>query len=272
MRQVVYSPRDQRLVYLDAKATPEFWEARWRAEGRPVASRQDEEMIDVTAAHLPAGARVLEGGCGRGNKVAVLAKAGFEAIGVDFAADSVRQARLEYPGLDIREGDVRALPFAAEFFDGYWSIGVIEHFWEGYDAILAEASRVLRPGGFLFLTAPWFSPYRRSKAGRQGYARRDFASEPPDFYQFALGREEVSAALDRHGFDLRRWRGLAPEISMQEDMVALKRPVQWLFSSRGSLVKRGLRRLVCNTFGGYCGHSFMAIAQRCAHTNSDGTR
>ena len=184
----------------------------------------------------------------------------------------MRQARLEYPGLDIREGDVRALPFAAEFFDGYWSIGVIEHFWEGYDAILAEASRVLRPGGFLFLTAPWFSPYRRSKAGRQGYARRDFASEPPDFYQFALGREEVSAALDRHGFDLRRWRGLAPEISMQEDMVALKRPVQWLFSSRGSLVKRGLRRLVCNTFGGYCGHSFMAIAQRCAHTNPDGTR
>ena len=138
-------------------------------------------MVRITAGNLPAGARVLEGGCGRGNKVAALANAGFEAIGVDFAADSVRQARLDYPGLDIREGDVRALPFTAEFFDGYWSIGVIEHFWEGYDSILAEASRVLRPGGFLFLTAPWLSPYRRSKAGRQGYARRDFASEPHGF-------------------------------------------------------------------------------------------
>ena len=167
---------------------------------------------------------------------------------------------------------MRALPFPAEFFDGYWSIGVIEHFWEGYDAILAEASRVLRPGGFLFLTAPWFSPYRRSKARRQGYARHDFASEPPDFYQFALGRDEVAAALDRHGLDLRRWRGLAPEISMQEDMAGLKKPVHWLFASRGSPVKRALRRMVCNSFSSYCGHSFMAIARRRGQANPDDAR
>ena len=52
---------------------------------------------------------------------------------MDFAEESVRRARLEYPGLDIREGDVRSLPFPAGHFDGYWSIGVIEHFWGGYD-------------------------------------------------------------------------------------------------------------------------------------------
>ncbi len=262
MRRVVYSPHANRLVYLDEKATPEFWDAHWRTEGRPGASRQDDEVVKVTARHLPAGARVLEGGCGRANKVKALVDAGFTAIGIDFAEDAVRQARLNYPGLDIREGDVRSLPFPAAYFDGYWSIGVIEHFWTGYNSILAEAHRVLRPGRLLFLTAPWFSPYRSYKALSGGYPRCDFASEPTAFYQFALGRREVSAELSRHGFELLHWRGLAPEISMQEDMEFLRRPVRWLLGSRGSLPKRVLRRALTGALSGICGHSFMVIARR----------
>lgn len=262
MRRVVYSPAANRLVYLDEKATPEFWDARWRAEGRPGVSRQDAEVVKLTARHLPAGARVLEGGCGRASKVKALADSGFAATGLDFAAESVRQARIEYPGLDIREGDVRSLPFPANYFDGYWSIGVIEHFWNGYDAILAEAHRVLRPGRLLFLTAPWFSPYRGSKARSGGYPVRDFGSEPEDFYQFALGRPEVSRALARHGFRLLRWRGLAPEISMLEDMASLRGPARWLLGSRGSLPRRVLRRAVTGALAGFCGHSFLAIAER----------
>ncbi len=262
MRRIVYAANADRLVYLDEKATPEFWDARWRAEGTPVTSRQDDEVVKVTARYLPAGSRVLEGGCGRANKVKALADSGFLAIGVDFAPESVRQARMTYPGLDIREGDVRSLPFPASYFDGYWSIGVIEHFWEGYDPILAEAHRVLRPGRLLFLTAPWFSPYRQLKAIKGGYPRQEFKSEPESFYQFALGRREVTSQLERHGFELLSWRGLAPEISMQEDMKPLRRPVQWLLGSRGSFGKRVLRRALTGALGGFCGHSFMAIARR----------
>nr|MDP9198862.1 methyltransferase domain-containing protein [Pseudomonadota bacterium] len=173
-----------------------------------------------------------------------------------------QQARLEYPGLDIREGDVRSLPFPADSFDGYWSIGVIEHFWTGYDAILAEAHRVLRPGRLLFLTAPWFSPYRRLKAWNGDFPREDFTSEPEDFYQFALGKGEVLSELERHGFDLLQMRGIAPETSMLEDMSSLRRPVRWLLGSRGSLPKRMLRGIVRHSIAGYCGHSFMAIARK----------
>jgi len=262
MRQVVYTPAADRLVYLDEKATPEFWDARWRAEGRAGTSRQDNEIVRVTAKYLPAGSRVLEDGCGRANKVKALADSGFKAIGIDFAEESVRQARLEYPELDIRKGDVRSLPFPADYFDGYWSIGVIEHFWIGYDPILAEAHRVLRPGRLLFLTAPWFSPYRRYKARIGGYPQSQFGREPEAFYQFALGRREVTAELSKHGFDLLRWRGLAPEVSMQEDMDSMRRPVEWLLGSRGSYPKRLLRRAVTGALAGFCGHSFMAIARR----------
>src|SRR6185437_2404512 len=156
MRRVVYWPTASRLVYLDANATPEFWDARWRAEGRPPPVNLNDPVVTVTSHYLTRGSRVLEGGCGRANKVKAMSDAGFGAVGIDFAQESVSQAKVDYPGLDIRLGDVRSLDFPDGSFDGYWSIGVIEHFWMGYGDILGEAARILRPNGFLFLTAPWF--------------------------------------------------------------------------------------------------------------------
>jgi hypothetical protein len=121
---------------------------------------------------------------------------------------------------------------------------------------------VLKPGGFLFLTAPWFSPYRRRKARAGGYPRGEFAEEPGDFFQFALGRAEIRDALARNGFTIRKWRGLAPEISMQEDMASIRPATSWLFGSRGTFPKRALRRALAAALGPYCGHSFLAIARR----------
>jgi len=262
MRQILYSPDAKRLIYVGERATPEFWDHRWRAEGRPGPVSPHDEVITVTERYLPRGSRVLEGGCGRANKVKAMATAGFRAIGVDFAEDAVKQARLNYPGLDIRRGDVRSLDFPDDFFDGYWSIGVIEHFWSGYGAILAEAARVVRPSGFLFLTAPWLSPYRAQRAGKGKYPVAEFQAEPNSFYQFALGRVEVAAQIARYGFELVRWRGLASEVSMMEDMAALKRPIHWLFGARGSILKRVARKLIASALNPYCGHSFLAVARR----------
>ena len=262
MRRVVYWPKTERLVYFDENATPEFWDSRWSAEGKPPPISPRDDVVTVTSAYLAPGSRVLEGGCGRANKVKAMADAGFNAVGLDFAEKSVTQARLDYPGLDIRRGDVRSLDFPEHSFDGYWSIGVIEHFWTGYAVILAEAARVLRSGGILFLTAPWFSPYRRHKARVSGYPQAHFEREPESFYQFALGRQEVSTALEQHGFEVLRWRGRASVISMREDMSALRGPITWLFGSRGHLLKRAVRWAVAQSLNPYCGHSFLAVARR----------
>jgi SAM-dependent methyltransferase len=262
MRRVVYWPIANRLIYLEEKATPEFWDQRWQTAGKPGPVSPRDEVVTVTAKYLPRNARILEGGCGRANKVKAMAVAGYRAIGVDFAEDSVKQARLNYPDLDIRQGDVRSLDFPDGHFDGYWSIGVIEHFWEGYGPILVEAARVLRPNGFLFLTAPWLSPYRVRKVGNGEYPVAEFQTEPESFYQFALGRTEVAAQLGKFGFELIRWQGLASEVSMMEDMVAFERPIRWLLGSRGSIIKRVLRKAVVKAINPYCGHSFLAIARR----------
>jgi len=120
------------LSYVDERSTPEFGDHRWRAEGKPGPVSPRDEMITVTKKYLPRGSRVLEGGCGRAIKVKAMATAGYRIVGVDFAEDAVKQARVNYPGLDIRQGDVRSLDFADGYFDGCWFIGVIEHVCSAY--------------------------------------------------------------------------------------------------------------------------------------------
>jgi len=264
MRDIVYWPSADRLIYLDEKATPQYWDQHWKAEGRLPERNRWDDVVRVSTNHLRLGSRILEGGCGRGDKVKALTDARFKVIGVDFAEQSVGQAKLDFPGLDIRLGDVRALDFPDHSFDGYWSVGVIEHFWDGYGRILAEAARVLTPGGMLFLTAPWLSLYRRRKVRAGRYASMEFATEPATFFQFALSRDEVCAALRRHGFELVRWRGLASDVSLREEMIGLRRPVNWLLDSRGTLVKRVFRRAILSGLNAYCGHSFLAVARRTA--------
>lgn len=262
MRDIIYWQEADKLIYLDEKPTPEFWDARWEKEGKPPPVNPKDDVIVVTRKYLAPSARVLEGGCGRANKVQALADAGFTAVGIDFAEDTVEQARRIYKDIDVRKGDVRSLEFPDDYFDGYWSIGVIEHFWDGYGEILSEAARVLRPGGFLFLTAPWFSPYRKRRARDGSYTTANFTSEPDSFYQFALSREEVCAELARHGFQLKSWHGWVSEISMREDMTRFRRQIDWLLGSRGSIFKRVLRRLIARSLDGYCGHSFLAVVRR----------
>lgn len=264
MRRVVYWQRADRLIYFDEKATAQFWDSHWQAEGKPPDVSARDDVVAITGRHLARGSRILEGGCGRANKVKAMVDAGFCAIGMDFAPDSVKQAKLYYPKLDIRQGDVRSLEFPDGSFDGYWSIGVIEHFWAGYGAILAEAARVLKPGGFLFLTAPWLSPYRKYKARAGGYPHGDFSSEPDGFYQFALGHKEICRELVGHGFRILRWRGRMSEISMRDDMTHFQRQTRWLLSSRGSLVKRVARWAIFTALNRYCGHSFLVVARRTA--------
>ena len=100
------------------------------------------------------------------------------------------------------------------------------------------------------------------KVGYSEYPVVEFQSEPESFYQFALGRAEVAAQIARHGFELVRWQGLASEVSMMEEMVAFKEQIRWLFGSRGSILKRVLRKAVANALNPYCGHSFLAVARR----------
>jgi SAM-dependent methyltransferase len=148
---------------------------------------------------------VLEGGCGRERFVNALSQQGYKAIGIDFAPKTVARIKEAVPELDVRIGDVRSLPIDSGTLDGYISAVVIEHFWDGYDAILAEMLGTMKSSGFLFVSFPYMSPLRRWKAKTGCYeSRRAGEAEAPrgSFYQFVLPWQQVARDLGSHGFAL----------------------------------------------------------------------
>jgi ubiquinone/menaquinone biosynthesis C-methylase UbiE len=107
---------------------------------------------DVAAA-APAGARVLEVGCGPGHLSIRLARHGFAVTGLDLDQAMIARARAnaDRPGnSDQRRpsllvGDVAALAFPGGSFDLVVST-LLMHHWADPTGGLAEIARVLRPG------------------------------------------------------------------------------------------------------------------------------
>ena len=118
--------------------------------------RHYEPHAELWAAILDAveaGARCLDVGCGAGTSYAprIVAK-GARYVGVDVSPNAVAAARAA--GLDTRViADAGELPFEDESFDVVTCIEVLEHLLRP-DHAVAEALRVLRPGGRLVVSTP----------------------------------------------------------------------------------------------------------------------
>jgi SAM-dependent methyltransferase len=101
---------------------------------------------------LEPGTRLLEVGCGVGAVLAVLGQEfpGIRLHGVDIEPKQLAYARdhLERAGVEasLVEADATALPFADGSFDHVWMMWFLEHVPDP-PAVLAEARRVLAPGG-----------------------------------------------------------------------------------------------------------------------------
>jgi SAM-dependent methyltransferase len=119
---------------------------------------------------------VLDAGCGSGYGSAELANAA-AVIGIDISADAVAHAREAFSraGVHFLQGACESLPFTGESFDLLVAFEVIEHL-EGWQRMLSEARRVLRPSGVLLVSTPnkaWYNE-SRADAGPNPYHVREF--------------------------------------------------------------------------------------------------
>ncbi len=136
-------------------AEPRAYEAWYhRPPGLWAARLEARTLLELTGP--VAGLQVLDAGCGTGYFTRLLATQGARAWGVDRDVDRLLLAReLAHrgglPQLFVA-GDILSLPFRDQSFDVVAMVTVLE-FQEDRSRALAEAARVLRPGGRLAVLA-----------------------------------------------------------------------------------------------------------------------
>ncbi|MFB4315914.1 methyltransferase domain-containing protein [Actinomadura sp. 21ATH] len=109
------------------------------------------DMTRPTAAATPP--RGVDVGCGAGRAVAELRDQGLQATGVDFSGLMLAAARHRHPHLPFLEAGAEDLPFEDHSLDWYRAERLYLHLPDPA-AALAEARRVLAPGGAIVLIDP----------------------------------------------------------------------------------------------------------------------
>jgi ubiquinone/menaquinone biosynthesis C-methylase UbiE len=104
----------------------------------------------VLQAGLPARPRVLDLGAGSGRIGWPFVGAGDDYVGVDLSGGMIRAFAARHPGARLVQADGAVLPFRDESFDAVLLIQVLSGV-PGWRALLADARRVLRRSGALFI-------------------------------------------------------------------------------------------------------------------------
>ena len=194
------------------------WYDGWN---QPHAERNAPDVRELLG---PGDGLCLDLGCGGGLYFDVLAATGRTVVGLDRSADQLRIARGR--NRQIVQGDAAALPFADGTFRAVATLWISTDV-DDFAAVLAEASRVLAPGGRLIFygahpcfngphtqllddggilahptyrlagwhqEAPWWGPYVRKRVGMRQHPLAELLNA---FVSAGLVIEHVAEPGDR---------------------------------------------------------------------------
>jgi SAM-dependent methyltransferase len=177
--------------------------------------------------------RLLEIGAGLGYLVRVAARRGWEAIGLEVSEFAANYARHTL-GADVRAQRLEEAGFREACFDAVVMRDVLEHVRDPR-AVLAEARRVLRPGGVLSLSVPSFACVARRLAGPAWRHLR------PEQHLFQFTPETLRRLLSETGFELREAESRYDSPSTRQayagpTSAAARRRLAWYAALRGDIV------------------------------------
>lgn len=133
---------------------PESLEARGKEHATNILN-----LLGAQEAHS-----FLELGCWDGMASCILSRKGKKATAIDNRDDGFDK-RAASEGVNLLQMDAANLRFEDESFDFVFSYGALEHF-DSPEAILREAIRVVKKGGFIYLE---FGPLYYSPYGEHAY-------------------------------------------------------------------------------------------------------
>ena len=175
-----------------------------------VAESEVERAIDASLGKRPLG-RLVDIGTGTGRMIELFGPRSAQAVGIDRSSDMLRLARvkLEAAGIQssLRQGDMYALPLADHSADSV-IIHQVLHYAHSPASAIAEASRVLAPGGTLLIVD--FAAHEREELReRDAHIRLGFEDEVMAGW-FASAGLDVDHVQHLRGGELTvtLWRGV----------------------------------------------------------------
>jgi len=151
------------------------------------------------ASLLPQGARVLDAGCGSGQKARFFQDRGFQVLGIDFSEKLLEIARQTATASDFRLLDLRDIRTLSEQFDGVFAQASLLHIpkAETFSVIEGMVSRLV-PQGLLYIAV---------KAQRPGHPEEEMVTENDYGYDYErffsyYTLDEMRRHVDRLGLSL----------------------------------------------------------------------
>ncbi len=191
-----------------------------------VAESAVEQAIEHAMADRPLGT-LLDIGTGTGRMIELLGPAAAQALGVDRSSEMLRLARvkLDKAGIadaSLRQADMYSLPLDAGSADSV-IIHQVLHYAQAPAAAIAEAARVLRPGGRL-LVVDFAAHDREDLRIADAHLRLGFADEALAGWFSAAGLEpDLVEHLPGGELTVTLWRGVKPVLSKDDGLGLLQR-------------------------------------------------
>lgn len=145
---------------------------KWHKHGAIVSE------LENFIALLPAGATVLDVGCGPGLDASIFQTYNCTVIGLDYSHEMMRVGRDEHDHkVPFCQADMRHLP-VGQRVDGIWASASLLHLQrEDLLPALQEFRRVLKPGGVLYLSV-------KVGDGENWVSARPYGHDSPRFFTF----------------------------------------------------------------------------------------
>ncbi len=194
------------------------WLAAARAGLIPPAGHPDALLVDL--------------GCGAGLLAPHAARLGYRHVGVDIGCTALALAR-EHGVLPVR-ADAARVPLPDAVADVVCAGEILEHVPD-LPGTVAEACRVLRPGGTLVIDT--IAATRRARLVAVQIAERVPGAAPRGIHDPALfvDRAQLAAECARHGVRL-TLRGLRPSLLGMAGFLARRRPAVRMLPTRSTAV------------------------------------
>lgn len=213
---------DMDLARLDREivnnaAYDELAERWYEAQDDPIALLRNQHkvempfILDAIRKNIGYHAEILDMGCGAGFLANDLAVAGHSVTGMDLSTSSLKvaESRDHTHTVHYEQGDVYRVPHPNESFDVVAAMDLLEHVSDP-QKVIAEATRVLRPGGLFF-----FNTFNKNPLawlvvikGMEWFVK----NTPADYHVYSLFIEprKLELWMGDFGLETLEMRGIRP--------------------------------------------------------------